>query len=354
MPTDGIDDYCTFLGEALAQRGCALSKYRVEWASTGWMRALLALWRESAAWRGQWVIVQFTCLAWSRRALPFGALLAMFTVRARGAHAAVFYHEPRGYDGARLIDRWRTAFQEWVIRRLYRAAERAIFADPLNQISWLPGTDAKSVFIPIGASVPAPARPQTIPRVRTGPQRTIAVYCVGDPPYLQEELDDISGALRSVCGNGFNIRVLFFGRGTEEAKDLIAHTFEKLPVDLQNLGLQPAVAVSRNLAASDVMVCVRGKLFPRRSSAIAGITCAVPMVAYAGACEGTHLAEAGVELVPYRDAASLGLALKRLLEDDERWNEFHRRSLVVHEKYLSWDAIADKFIQALGLAEKQA
>ena len=76
------------------------------------------------------------------------------------------------------------------------------------------------------------------------------------------------------------------------------------------------------------------------------------MVAYAGACEGTHLAEAGVELVPYRDAASLGQVMKRLLEDDGYWNELHRRSLLVHEKYLSWDAIANKFIEALGLAGK--
>ena len=102
------------------------------------------------------------------------------------------------------------------------------------------------------------------------------------------------------------------------------------------------------------MICVRGKLFPRRSSAITGITCAVPMVAYAGACEGTHVAEAGIDLVPYRDVPALSAAVKRLLEDDQRWNEFRRRSLRVHNEYLAWDAIAAKFVQALGLEETRA
>jgi hypothetical protein len=54
------------------------------------------------------------------------------------------------------------------------------------------------------------------------------------------------------------------------------------------------------------MLCVRGKLFPRRGSALAGIACGLPIIAYAGATEGTPLAEAGIELVPYRDCEVLG------------------------------------------------
>lgn len=355
MPTDGVDDNCTFLAEALARHGHTLEKYRVEWAKTGWTRALMRLWLDSEKWRGQWVILQFTCLAWSRRALPLGALLAMRIVQMRGVRTAVFYHEPFGYEGKRFTDRLRTSFQRWVIRQLYRRAERPIFADPLHRISWLPKNDAKSLFIPIGASVPEPAHaPDPLALRRLNGVRTVSVYCVGESPYLREELEDISGALRAISGNGFKIRLQFFGRGTAEANEAIRGAFQALPVELQNFGLQPAEAVSRYLSESDVMVCVRGRLFPRRSSAIAGITCGVPMVAYAGACEGTHLAEAGVELVPYRDAASLGLAMKRVLEDDTRWNELHRRSLYVHEKYLCWDAIAKKYIEALGLAGRPA
>jgi glycosyltransferase involved in cell wall biosynthesis len=353
MPTDGVDDNCTFLGEALAHRGYTLKKARVEWPERGWARALYQLWRDSAEWRGRWVVLQFTVMAWSRRGFPFGAWAAMWIVRRRGAHTAVFYHEPRGVVGTRLIDRVRNACQEFVIRRLYCAAERPIFADPLEQIPWLAKDDTKAIFIPVGASVPEALRqPLGAQNAKAKAQKTVVVYCVDPPPHLAWELEDISQAIQFVSGNGLKIRLMFFGRGTEEAKHEINRVLSGLPVELVNLGIQSAEAVSQHLAESDVMLCVRGKLFPRRSSAIAGITCGVPMIAYAGACEGTHVAEAGVDLVPYRDTASLSQALKRLLEDPERWNEFHRRSVQVHEKYLSWNSIAERFVRAFGLAER--
>jgi glycosyltransferase involved in cell wall biosynthesis len=357
MPTDGIDDNCAFLGEALARRGHHLEKYRVEWARDGWLRALRQLSRDADAWRDKWVILQFTSLAWSRRGFPIGAWLAMKILRKRGARFAVYYHEPTGFDGPRSIDRIRGACQEWVIRALYRGADRPIFADPLDKIPWLARERAKAntAFIPIGASVPEPPRASGNPDLRRETaQRTIAVYCVGDPPYLQQELDDITGALRPISGNGWKMRVNFFGRGTAEAQADIGRAFDQLPIEVHNFGLQSADRVAGHLAEADVMICVRGKLFPRRSSAIAGITCAVPMVAYAGACEGTHVAEAGVDLVPYRDIAALSTSLKRLLEDDRRWNEFRRRSLRIHDEYLAWDTIAEKFTQALRLEETRA
>lgn len=356
MPTDGVDDYCTFLGAALARRHHNLEKYRVEWARDGWIRALRRLSRDAAAWHDKWVVLQFTSLAWSRRGFPFGAWLAMRILRKHGARIAVYYHEPTGFDSPHATDRIRRACQDWVIRALYRAAERPIFADPLNKIPWFSREDtkAKATFIPIGASVPEPPRVPAADTLRETSQRTIAVYCVGDLPYLHEELADISGALRPICDNGWKIRLNFFGRGTAPAETDIARIFAQLPIDVRNFGLQSADAVSRHLSEADVMICVRGRLFPRRSSAIAGITCAVPMVAYAGACEGTHVAEAGVDLVPYRDISALSAAVKRLLEDDERWNEFRRRSLRVHNEYLAWDTIAGKFVQALGLDETPA
>lgn len=349
-PTDGVEDNCTFLGQALGQCGHTLKTIRVQWAERGWTSALLDLWRESKKWPGCWVVLQFTSLAWSRRGFPVGALVAMGIVQFHGARIGVFYHEPRGSEGSRWIDRVRRECQEWVIRRLYQAADRPIFADPLNQIAWLPKADAKAVFIPIGASVPQPSPRAIGARNRNG-RRTIVVYCVDGPPHRGWQLEDISHAVRFICGNGLKIRLVFLGRGTEEAREEIERAIEGLPLELLNLGLQDAEAVSRHLAESDVMLCVRGKLFPRRSSAIAGIACGVPLVAYAGACEGTHVAAAGVDLVPYRDVVSLGQALKRLLEDEKHWNEFRRRSLQVRDEYLSWSTIAQRFVRAFGLAK---
>ena len=51
-PTDGVEDYCTWLGHALANRGYCLNQVRVPWQEMGWLGALRWLWRESAAeWR---------------------------------------------------------------------------------------------------------------------------------------------------------------------------------------------------------------------------------------------------------------------------------------------------------------
>jgi glycosyltransferase involved in cell wall biosynthesis len=97
------------------------------------------------------------------------------------------------------------------------------------------------------------------------------------------------------------------------------------------------------------MLCVRGRLFPRRGSALAGITCGLPIVAYGGAAEGTPLAKAGVELVPYRDVAALSGSLGGILTNPDRWRDLHLRSVNAHEKYFSWDAIADRFVTALSV-----
>ena len=165
MPTDGVDDYCTFLGQALARQGHTLEKYRVEWARDGWIRALRQLSRDATAWRNKWVILQFTSLAWSRRGFPFGAWLAMRILRKHGVRTAVYYHEPTGFDSSRAIDRIRRACQEWVIRALYRAAERPIFADPLSKIPGFLASKQKRK-LPLSPSVPAfrsRRAPQPIP-----------------------------------------------------------------------------------------------------------------------------------------------------------------------------------------------
>lgn len=349
-PTDGLNDYCTFLAEAFSHRGIELKKARVEWPERGWLRGLQRLGRDAAHWRGQWVLLQFTSVAWSRHAFPFGALAALLIVRWRGARTAVVYHEPRGFGGQRGIDRVRNACQEWVIRRLYGVAERPVFADPLEQIQWLPKGGGKSVFIPIGGNL-FPSGACRLDQARAGRDglKTVAVYCLDQPPHREMQLKDISEAIRFVAGNGLKIRLMFLGRGTAEARKEIDRTFGELPVEVLNLGMQRAEEVSRYLGEADAMLCVRGKLFPRRGSAMAGIACALPIVAYAGGCEGTPVADAGVELVAYRDTAALGYALGRLLEDGERWKEFHARSLRMQDEYFSWDAIAEKFVKALGL-----
>jgi glycosyltransferase involved in cell wall biosynthesis len=347
-PVDGVEDYCTFLGKALGRQGIALEKARVDWLENGWLRTLLRLWRRSANWRGKWVIVQYTAIGWSRRGFPLGSLVALVILKRRGARCAVVFHEPFGLSGSRLIDHLRGACQNWVVSGLYRLADKSIFTTPLNTIAWLPKAGVKAKFIPIGANIPERAERLPTATERNGSRKTVVVFCLSDPPYRQDEIDDISGAVRAAGRDGADLRVVFLGRGTAEAKKDIEIAFEKIPVKLDNLGLQDAEEIGRILTESDAMLCVRGRLYPRRGSALAGIASGLPIVGYAGAAEGTPLAEAGIELVPYRDTEAMGRALARVLGDVNLRQLLVERSRSAYSNYFSWDLISASFVEFLG------
>ena len=347
MPTDGVQDYCEYLGQALARRGIQAEIARVDWDSEGWVCALRKLWASRDDWRGRWVVLQYTALAWSGRGFPFGTLAVIAILRRRGGRCAVVFHEPFGLSGPRAIDRLRGACQNWVVRRLYELGEKSIFPAPLETIEWLPSKDRKAIFIPIGANIPDGATAEPIAAAQNGATQTVAIYCLSDPPYLDRELADISHAVSVPLKSGAKLRVAFLGRGTSEAGEKIKSSFESISVEVSNLGLQSPNEVRNALAHSDVMLCVRGPLYPRRGSALAGVACGLPIVGYAGAAEGTPIAEAGVELVSYGDRGALGAALRRILLDRNLWQELHEKSLRAYSRYFSWGLIAKKFEQAL-------
>ena len=147
------------------------------------------------------------------------------------------------------------------------------------------------------------------------------------------------------------LRLVLLGRGTAEAQQEIDSAFGDISVQISNLGLRSADEVSRTLANSDVMLCVRGPLFPRRGSALAGIACGLPIIAYEGASERTPLAEAGVELVPWRDRDALGAALTRVLSDGHLREELRRKSLRAQETHFTWYKIAAAFVRVLGAGQ---
>jgi len=127
LPTDGVADYCAFLAKALDARRIQMSLARVSWMEDGWFDGLRKLWRESAEWRGQWVLLQYTALSWSRRGFSFGALAVLAMLRRGGARVAVVFHEPDRQRGSGMLQGIRGACQDWVIRRLYEGATKAIF-----------------------------------------------------------------------------------------------------------------------------------------------------------------------------------------------------------------------------------
>jgi glycosyltransferase involved in cell wall biosynthesis len=350
-PTCGVEDYCSFLRSAMSELGIQLEPVRVDWAERGWSRALLQLRKDAIRWRGKWAVMQYTAGAWSRFGFPFGALVVASILRSQGVRCAVMFHEPYRWedDASGWIGRFRGASQDWVIHKLYSSADRAVFADPLDAVHWLPEHRSKATFIPIGGNVPEPKVSSRFDNPRRSGQKTIVVYCLSDPPNLARELEDIVHAMRVVSTGSSRPRLVLLGKGTSEADPQIQRTFEDVPVDVVNLRIRSAEEVSQILAEADAMLCVRGRLFPRRGSALAGIACGVPMIAYAGPAQETPIADAGVEFVPYGDRAALAATLARVLKDECLQRELRARNRRSQERYFSWSGIARRYADFLSL-----
>ena len=351
-PTDGVDDYCNFLGQALARRGFSLTRVHVAWNREGWNCALRRLWRESADWRGEWVLLQYTALSWSGRGFPWGALVVAAILHSRGARCGVVFHEYAGYGGARLRERVRSACQAWVVRSLYRKSARCIFTVPLAAVAWLPKDDEKTAFIPIGANLPegpdAPSELRGRERLAS-PEREkrIIVFGVTGFPAAPREVADIAEIARAAKTKIAHLRLVVLGRGASEVQGEIAKALDGSGVELEVRGVLPAEEISREFAAADVLLFVRGPITLQRGSAIAGIACELPIAGYGSADPVGPLAEAGIEWAPWHDPQALAQALVRVLTDPDRWMDLHERNLRVHEKYFSWDRIAERYLVVL-------
>ena len=127
----------------------------VPWDGKGWLRALAELWKRSAAWRGRWVVLQYTALMWSRRGFPLAVPAIVWMMKMRGCRTAVVFHDVYAVPGSRWIDRVRVEFQVLVMRHACRHADRAIFPVPVEQVPWLSSAPANASFIPVGANIPS-------------------------------------------------------------------------------------------------------------------------------------------------------------------------------------------------------
>jgi hypothetical protein len=349
LPADGVADYCNNLAEAFAQAGNRLDVTTVHWFDRGWLGGLAALHRENRPARADWAILQYTAMGWSWRGFPLGALAVIAALRMRGVRCAVVMHEPwhQGETHTRLIDRIRAACQDCVVRSLHRFSQLSIFTLPLAHIPWLRPNDPKSVFIPLGPNVPEILTAPYPPAGVAAAPKTVCVFCLSEGSGGARELSDISSAARTAALAGAKLRVVFVGRGTGTASADISAAFDGSGIETECFGLQDSAAISRIIAASDVLLCVRGALNLRRGSALAGLACGIPIVGYSGGEKGTPLTEAGVLLAPLYDLPALGAALSRVLLDEALAQEMHCKNLVTERKYFSWDIVTKQYFQAL-------
>ncbi|MHB8677954.1 MAG: glycosyltransferase [Candidatus Acidiferrales bacterium] len=288
-------------------------------------------------------MLQYTALSWSRRGFPFGILAVARILKNHGVKVAIVFHESAGCRSKGIVGWLRFACQEWVVRRLYKLADRAIFTVPIEQLNWLHDSESTAHFIAIGANIPEPA----IVRRRIGfleeKRRTVGIFCITEGAQGVREVAEISAAVRQANQKVRGLRLVVLGRGAMEASSALRQAFVGSDIELSIFDVLPAEEITRFLLKMDVLLYVRGEVTSQRGSAIAAIACGVPLVAYGDSERAFPVSRGGILLSPPGDVRSLSTALERVLTDEQLWADLHARSLAAQQEYFSWDAIAARY-----------
>jgi glycosyltransferase involved in cell wall biosynthesis len=342
-PTDAVEEYCRYLSEALGRRfEITLDMERVGWAESGWASALLELRARAARWKSEWVFVQYTALAWSKRGFPSRFLQVVKVLREAEARVAVVFHDVEPYGGARLIDKLRRSSQLNTMRSSLNKMELAIFTVPMHTIRWLRGGPSHARFIPVGANLVPPT--DSGRSARQSPPR-VAVFGITGGSAGEEECELIAETMKAAAGRTGRTALHVFGRGVLEREKELRKKVSGPTVDLQIEGILPAEGVAKALSGSDVLLFVREPISSRRGSAIAGISCGLPVVCYRGAHTTAPITEAGVVAIPKEMRHELTRALARVLSDDDYREELATLSRKAYQEHFSWDAIAKKYVE---------
>lgn len=342
--TDGVKDYCTFVGDAMRQRGDAWELVEFDWEKLGWGPALRRLGDLSRGWRGQWVLVQYTALAWSRRSFPTHFLSVLRILKRNGARVGVIFHDANPYPGERLVDRLRRAVQKHVMRKTYRVADKCIFTVPLNNVSWLPGNPARAAVIPVGSNLPVSGLRAPAP---SGPKAKMRVAVYAVTAGNEWEVEQVRYAMSEAKKHFEEVELVMIGRGTEVYGTAYVEALRGSGVQVNVRGILPALEVIQELCVSDAVLFARGGMASRRTGAVAGIACGLAVVGFAGPETGFPLTEAGIETAPGYDTRLLGEALVRVLTDDARRAGLQARSRRAYEEYFSYSKIAEQIQKAL-------
>jgi hypothetical protein len=346
-PTDAVEEYCRYLGGALRAQGVEMELARVPWADGGWTAALRDLRQRAHAWRGRWALLQYTALAWSARGFPLRFLRVMKVLRDAGVRVAVVYHDVEAYGGGRAIDQLRGRVQVRTMRRALLASDVAVFTVPPANVSWVPASREKEMFIPVGANLPVTADANKKSDRGDG-VLTAAVFGVTGGAAGVEETSRIMEASRFAAKQMGKLRLVVLGRNSESAEAGLRHALRDVSVEISVLGVLSAEEVVRVLSAADVLLFVRGAISSRRGSAIAGIACGLPVIAYAGSETAPPVTDAGVVLIAREDPGQLGEALVRVLTDQDYRALLAERSRVAHRRFFAWPAIAARYAEFLG------
>jgi glycosyltransferase involved in cell wall biosynthesis len=251
------------------------------------------------------------------------------------------------------VERIRSSLQRSVIRTSYRLAERSVLTVPVKSVSWLPARSRKVSFIPVGANVPSLHELKDDSVARAPGRKTVAVFGITGGGSVPREVEDIAFVMNHVARHVGRLRLVTLGRGSKEAEEKLRRALNGAPVEFVARGLLPSEEVSRTLAASDAMLFTRSHLSTNSTTAIAAISCGLPLIAYSKPQALPPLTKAGVLLVPSGDREQLAEATVRVLNDERLRQDLRSRSLSAYGQYFSWEAIADRYIQSLATISRQ-
>src|SRR6266566_7792618 len=346
-PTDAVEEYCRYLGEALLAEDFELIIERDAWPESGWTRAASALCRRADGWRGAWVLVQYTALAWSARGFPLHFPRVLRTLKAAGARVGVVFHDIEPYGGTRVIDSLRRRVQLHVMRKSLRLSDTAVFTVPMERVSWIKHEPPKGCFIPVGANLPTSGEANSGKGISTDGKFSVAVFGITGGEAGRREIENIVEAVRFATARIGNLRLIVFGRNAQSAEAELTNRLHDSPVEIHVLGVLPGEDVVRSLSASDVLLFVRGHISTRRGSAIAGIACGLPVIASEGPETAAPITEAGLAFFSPQKKGDLGNVLLRVLEDEHYRTSLAQRSLLAKRQYFSWRVIAARYAEFL-------
>jgi glycosyltransferase involved in cell wall biosynthesis len=266
-------------------------------------------------------------------------------LKMAGAPVGVVFHDVEPYPGTRVVDSLRRAVQIRTMKRVLSLSDFAVFTVPVEKISWLASVPLNAAFIPVGPNLVVPSECLVSP----GPQcvPTIGVFSITGGEQGTHETQVILGAVRHASRVLGKLRLSVFGRHAEFRESELRAGLKDLPVELSVEGLVEADEIVQRLSACDVHLFVRGGISSRRSSAIAGIACGLPIIAYSGSETAPPLTDAGVVLVSPDQPDQLNDALVRVLSDPVYRRHLATRSRAAYQAQFAWSSIAARFATIL-------
>ena len=340
-PVDAVEEYCRYLAAALQTQGIQLEIHHVLWKVQGWPAALQALRLQAIKWRDLWVLVQYTALAWSARGFPQRVLQVLKILKSAGARVGIVFHDVEPYPGTRLIDSVRRFVQLRTMRRVLDFSDLEVFTVPPEKLSWLQAAPPNAIFVPVGPNLPIQST--LLGPSPQDPVPTIGVFSItgGEPGARETRV--IIAAVRHASEKIGKLRLSVFGRCAELRETVLRDGLHDLPVDLSVKGIVDPAQVVHKLSACNVLLFVRGPISSRRSSAIAGIACGLPVIAYLGSETAAPITEAGVVLVSPDQPHDLNAALVRVLSDAAYRMNLTARSRDAYKTHFAWPAIAARY-----------